>query len=144
MDSSLLPNLFLACMESPDRDSGKMHNRTRARFNRGDEKIINAMAKFASFAEEAKYSLKSGDHSRFGELMNMNFDLRRRIYGDDVIGERNLQMIEIARCHGAPVKFPGSGGAVIGMCDSDEQYGKLRISYLSQGFRFARVDPQRL
>ncbi len=40
----------------------------------------------------------------------------RGIYGDAALGEANLQMIEIARQYGAAAKFPGSGGAVVGMC----------------------------
>jgi glucuronokinase len=74
----------------------------------------------------------------------MNFDLRRKIYGDDIIGEENLQMIRIARSLGAPAKFPGSGGAVIGMYENEDQYNRLRASYLGQEFRFAKVNPQTL
>ena len=107
-----------------------MHNKTRFRFNRGDREIVDAMTIFARYAVEAKQALEEGDHKRFGELMNMNFDLRKKIYGDDAIGERNLQMIETARCLDAPVKFPGSGGAVIGMYEDEEQYSKLEEAYL--------------
>ncbi len=139
MDSSLLPNLFLACMESSGKESGKMHNKTRFRFNRGDREIVDAMVTFANYAVEAKQALEEGGHKRFGELMTMNFDLRRKIYGDDAIGERNLQMIETARCLDAPVKFPGSGGAVIGIYEDEEQYSKLEEAYLTQGFKFAKA-----
>ena len=142
IDSSLLPNLFLAYMGYSGKDSGKMHNEVRFRFSRGDREIIDAMATFADYAVEAKQALEEGVHKRFGELMNMNFDLRRKIYGDDAIGERNLQMIEIARGLGASVKFPGSGGAVIGMYEDEKQCDKLREAYLSQGFKFANVDVQ--
>jgi glucuronokinase len=141
MDSRLLPNLFLAYTYNPGKDSGKMHNEVRFRFNQGDEEIINAMATFASYAQEAKHALEERDHKRFGELMNMNFDLRRKVYGDKVIGEESLRMIEIARSLGATSKFPGSGGAVIGMYEDEEHYEKLRGAYLSHGFRFTRVVP---
>jgi glucuronokinase len=144
MDSSLLPNLFLAYMEGSGKDSGKMHNEVRFRFNRGDMEIINAMAAFADLAREGKQALEEGDRKRFGVLMNMNFDLRRRVYGDDVIGKRNVQMVEIARGLGAPAKFPGSGGAVIGMYEDEEQYRKLKTAYLNQGFKFAEANPQKL
>jgi glucuronokinase len=144
MDSDLLPNLFLACVCGSGKDSGKMHNETRFRFNRGDREIIDAMAMFARFACEAKQALEEEDHKRFGVLMNMNFDLRRKIYGDVAIGKSNLQMIEISRSLGAPVKFPGSGGAVIGMYEDEEQYRRLKKTFLNQGFRFAKVEPQRL
>ena len=106
MDSSLLPNLFLAYMEASGKDSGKMHNEVRFRFNQGDREIIDAMATFASYAVEAKQALEEGDKRHFGVLMNVNFDLRRKIYGDDAIGKRNLQLIEIARGLGAPGLLP--------------------------------------
>ena len=141
MDSRLIPNLFLVYTENPGKDSGKMHNEVRFRFNQGDKDIINAMATFASYAQEAKDALKEKDHRRFGELMNMNFDLRRKIYGDKVIGEESLRMIEIARKLSATSKFPGSGGAVIGMYEDENHYERLKEAYLSNGFRFTRVIP---
>jgi glucuronokinase len=141
MDSRLIPNLFLVYTENPGKDSGKMHNEVRFRFNQGDKEIINAMATFASYAQEAKETLNAKDHKRFGELMNMNFDLRRKIYGDKVIGEESLRMIEIARKLGATSKFPGSGGAVIGMYEDENQYEKLKEAYVSNGFRFTKVLP---
>ena len=69
----------------------------------------------------------------------MNFDLRRKIYGDSTIGERNLRMIEIARSLGAPAKFPGSGGAAVGIYEDTEQCNKLKQAYLEQGYRFTKV-----
>ena len=62
---------------------------------------------------------------RLAEVMNENFDTRREIYGDPALGEANLQMVNIARKHGSAVKFPGSGGAVIGLClDQEKQVGE--------------------
>ena len=141
MDSRLIPNLFLVYTENPGKDSGKMHNEVRFRFNQGDKEIINAMATFASYAQEAKDALNKKDHKRFGELMNMNFDLRRKIYGDKVIGEESLRMVEIARKLGATSKFPGSGGAVIGMYEDENHYEILKEAYVSNGFRFTKVVP---
>lgn len=144
MDSALIPQLFLAWIEGSGKDSGKMHNQIRFRFNQGDMEVTEAMAEFADFACEAKQALEKGDRRRFGELMNMNFDLRRKLYGDDVIGAKNLQMINIARGMGAPAKFPGSGGAIIGMYENEEQCRKLEKSYLGSGFSFTRVKLQKL
>jgi len=53
-------------------------------------------------------------------------------------------MIEISRSLGAPAKFPGSGGAVIGVYEDEEQYRKLKKAFLDHGFRFAKIEPQRL
>ena len=52
-------------------------------------------------------------------------------------------MIETARDLGAPVKFPGSGGAVVGIYEDEEQYDRLRAAYLSQGLKFVRANPQK-
>jgi len=71
----------------------------------------------------------------------MNFDLRRKIYGNKVIGEESLRMIEIARKLGATSKFSGSGGAVISMYEDESQYEKLKEAYVSNGFRFTKVVP---
>ncbi len=141
MDTKLLPNFFLAYVEKSGKDSGKMHNEIRFRFNQGDKEIINAMATFASYAQEAKHALEERDYKRFGELMNMNFQLRRKIYGDKALGENNLKMIEIARKHGAPAKFPGSGGAIIGIYEDESQLKDLERSYKNEGFRFTKVVP---
>lgn len=144
MNSALLPNLFLAFMCGSGKDSGKMHNEMRFRFNREDREVKDAMATFAKFACEAKQALEEGDHKHCGVLMNMNFDLRRKIYGDAAIGKSNLQMIEIARSLGAPAKFPGSGGAVIGMYEDEEQYRRLMKAYLNAGYKFAKVEPHKV
>ena len=58
---------------------------------------------------------------RLSALMNKNFDTRRRIYGDQVLGEANLEMVEIARAHGSCAKFAGSGGAVFGICSDGDK-----------------------
>ncbi len=139
LDSNLLPDLFVAYMEGSGEDSGKMHNPVKFRFNQGDREIIDAMAKFADYALEARQALEEKDHRRFGMLMNANFDLRRKVYGDSAIGKKNLQMIDIAHSLGAPAKFPGSGGAVVGIYSDAEQYSKLKQAYLSQGYRFTKV-----
>ncbi len=42
--------------------------------------------------------------------------IRRQMYGDEVVDKGNLKMVEIARRHNSAAKFPGSGGAVFGLC----------------------------
>jgi glucuronokinase len=49
----------------------------------------------------------------WAELMNKNFDIRRRLYGGDAIGEANLDMVATVRQFGAGAKLAGSGGAVL-------------------------------
>jgi hypothetical protein len=54
----------------------------------------------------------------WAQLMRFNFDNRRRLFGDAALGKDNIRMIEIARESGASGKFPGSGGAILGVVDA--------------------------
>jgi glucuronokinase len=102
------------------------------------------MKKFASYAEEAKDAIGRDDH-RLAHLMNENFNLRRQLYGDDVIGEQNITMINLARSHGMAAKFCGSGGCIVGMhCGPSEKreddIWKFRCALVRKGLIFAFCD----
>ena len=129
-----LPNFFVAYSSNFGRDSGRMHNPIRQRFDAGDYAVLSAMATFADYATNARKALLNGDFIELGKLMRLNFALRREIYGDAIIGKCNLKLISIAERFGLPVKFPGSGGSVIGLYDSQNQLDDLRHEYKCSGF----------
>lgn len=131
-----LPDFFLAFLERGE-ESNKFHSNLRYRYERGEKEIIEAMKVFASFTEKAKEALEKKDYSELGKLMNANFDLRREIMGDEVIGEKNIEMVEIARDLGSPAKFSGSGGAVVGLIR--DNFLELKRAYESRGFNIIRV-----
>lgn len=137
----LLPPLYLAYIPHSTTTSGKAHNLVHYRFQNGDREVIDGMRRFAEYTDEALEALEHGDIDRFGELMDSNFDLRRRIYGDDVIGEENLEMIEIARGFGLPAKFTGSGGAITGVVRDEERVSEIAAAFEQRGYLFLRVTP---
>lgn len=147
LDVSLLPKLWLSYVADPE-DSGKVHSTVKQRFMNGDTEIVEAMHNFASFTEQARLSLETGDHKKFAELMSSNFNLRRKTYGDAVVGAANLKMIEIARKHNCAAKFPGSGGAIVGMWNGEDSASmiqdliKLRRELESEGFVFLELVPK--
>ncbi|MGD8237998.1 MAG: hypothetical protein PVH68_05565 [Armatimonadota bacterium] len=140
LDVQLLPRLALAYVPEP-KDSGKFHSDVRYRFEQGDTEVVEAMRTFAEYTDAARAALDAGDHERFGELMNENFDLRRRIYGDEAIGAKNLEMIELARSFGMPAKFSGSGGAIIMICEDDDVFSAAQEAFLERGFIFMHAEP---
>ena len=81
----------------------------------GDEEVVAGMQKFATLTDKATEAILKQDWSTLAELMNENFDLRRQLYSDAVLGDENLRMVSLGRSLGAAVKFPGSGGAVLGI-----------------------------
>lgn len=57
--------------------------------------------------------MRPGPRCRARARPQANFALRRSIYGDAAVGERNIEMVDTARALGLAAKFTGSGGACI-------------------------------
>ncbi|XP_022774363.1 glucuronokinase 1-like isoform X2 [Durio zibethinus] len=123
MDISLLPPLHVIYAENPS-DSGKVHSTVRQRWLNGDEFIISSMTEVANIAEGQSVILEK-NYPKLAELMNRNFDLRRRMFGDECLGALNIEMVEVARRVGAASKFTGSGGAVVVFCPDGPSQVKL-------------------
>lgn len=138
IDSNLMPALFLVYSDQRS-ESGKIHSDVRYRYSSGDPEVVEAMRTFASYAEQVKEALLRRHNEVIEELMNKNFDLRRKIYGDQVIGDQNLRMIQIARGLGLPSKFAGSGGAVIGTYKSQAEFEALKRAYKEAGFECVKA-----
>ena len=102
-----LPKFFLAYLTDPS-DSGRIHSDVYAKWSKGDQDVIEGMKMFGSLTLEAREALLQGNWPRLGELMDCNFQTRQSIYGQACLGSKNLQMIEIAKRHGAFCKFPGT------------------------------------
>ncbi|XVE67847.1 hypothetical protein DITRI_Ditri09bG0020800 [Diplodiscus trichospermus] len=124
MDISLLPPLHLIYAENPS-DSGKVHSTVRQRWLNGDEFIISSMKEVANIAAEGQSVILEKNYQKLAELMNRNFDLRRRMFGDECLGAINIDMVEVARRVGAASKFTGSGGAVVVFCPEGPSQVKL-------------------
>ena len=138
LDSSLIPNLFLAYLSQPV-DSGKVHSNLKYRYQQNDQQVVTAMKTFAQYASQCKEALSHQDVDQVSHLMDQNFDLRRKILGDHVIGKENLEMINIARHCGCAAKFSGSGGAIIGLYQTQEQFEELENLYRQHGFAFTKI-----
>src|SRR6266851_1659531 len=123
LDPALLPPIYIAYKDDVSEPTEVFHNDIRARYNRGEVKVIEAMKKFADLAAQARDALLSGDKHRFALLMNENFDTRRSIYQ---LPAAQVEMVEIARRAGASAKFAGSGGAIIGSCQDNAMFEELR------------------
>ncbi|KAF5834847.1 ribosomal protein S5 domain 2-type protein [Dunaliella salina] len=140
LDPKLLPPLDLIWADSPS-ESGKVHSRVRQRWMDGDPEIVQGMQQAAKCAEEGRVALQDGNWPKIAHLMNTNFDLRRKMFGDAVIGEANIKMVEVARSVGAACKFAGSGGAVVAFCPLGvEQRHSLQQAATNNGFHIAPVE----
>ncbi|KAE8706268.1 putative glucuronokinase 2 [Hibiscus syriacus] len=110
MDVTLLPPLHLIYAENPS-DSGKVHSTVWQRWHDGDEFIISTMKEVADIAAKGQSVILQKNWRRLAELMNRNFELRRRMFGDKCLGDLNINGGGGSGV-GAASKFTGSGGAV--------------------------------
>ncbi len=122
MPVTLLPPLYIAYHCSLSEPTEVFHNDIRGRFDRGEEKVVDAMKHFAKLAECGREALLQNDTQRLAQLMDENFNTRRSIYH---LAPWQIQMVEVARQCGASAKFAGSGGAIIGTYDGEGTYQKL-------------------
>lgn len=127
---NLLPNLYIAYNNSLSEPTEVFHNDIAGRFNRGEEKVVNAMKHFAKLAELGREALVKGDVKRLGELIDENFDTRLSIFE---LARWQVQMVEVARKCGASAKFAGSGGTIIGIYRDEAMFEKLSIELAKIG-----------
>jgi glucuronokinase len=120
----LLPPLYVAFKTKLGEGTEVPHNDIRKRWNSGDKEVHDAMQTWASLAQQARDLLVAGRGSELAPLLDANFDLRRRIYGDKM-GLGNIQMVETARSVGCSAKFTGSGGAIVGTYQDEAMFEKL-------------------
>ena len=142
IDPELLPPLFVAFDPRGGEPSGNAHGALRARWDAGDEDLRRIMAEFRGLVDAGVEALEQGDHGRFAELMNRNFDMRSSFFP---IADRDREMVAIARELAASGKLCGSGGAIVGQLRDAADVGRLQEAYDAGGYclvrpRWARDD----
>ncbi|MFC5407844.1 mevalonate kinase [Larkinella bovis] len=125
IDPRLLPKLYIAYKTSLGKQSGRIHNDVRSRWDKGEELVVKTLQEIADVARQGREALMTHEEAQLHELVNQNFDLRRRIYN---ISESNLEMISAARRIGASASFAGSGGAIVGIYKDDDMLNRLFVT----------------
>jgi len=142
LNSRLLPRFGLAYLAEEHlgvRESGRVHAEVRYRWEQGDPEARRTMRAIARCAEAGREALRERDYGRLGKLMDRNFDLRRRVFGDAVLGEHNIAMIEIAREAGLSARLPGSSGAALVLLKNREAERAVTSAYQDAGYRYVSV-----
>jgi len=117
-----LPPVYIAYRTDMAESSDVFHNDIRGRHNRGEPEVVEAMKFWADLTLRARAALLTGRAGELTELMNANFDRRRKIYQ---IHPDNIAMVEAARSVGASSKFTGSGGAIVGTFRDEKMFSEL-------------------
>ncbi len=115
-------NVFIAYKEELGKVSGTVLNDIYVRYHQGEALVVETLEEIASLAEIGKEKIISQDLDGLSQLINQNFDLRRKIMN---ISAENLQMVETARACGASAKFSGSGGSIVGLYKNENMLMRL-------------------
>jgi len=132
LDPALLPPVYIAYRTDLSEPTEVVHNDLRDRYERGDADVREAMQRVADLVVEATESLSRHDATRLGQLIDENFDLRRRMCR---IPAGQVEMVEQARRAGATAKFAGSGGAIIGTYPDRSTFAELARAMAAIGCR---------
>jgi len=124
LDPQLLPPLYVAFKDKLGEGTEVPHNDIRKRWLAGDKDVHDAMKQWASLAQEVRDRIVVGKGHTIAPLLDANFDLRRKIYGN-MMAEGNVQMVEAARKVGCSAKFTGSGGAIVGTYENEAMFEAL-------------------
>ena len=135
LDPGLLPPLYLAYRTSLSEGSEVVHNDLRHRYETGEPAVLEAMQRWASYAEEGRKAILEGDVKRLSELMDANYDLRSRTIR---ISEGNREMVNAARRAGVCANFAGSGGAIVGCCGDESTFRRLQDELREKGIAVIR------
>lgn len=101
------------CPHVAGGDSGGVHSTVRERWTNRDPALVEGMKTLGGYADRTVACLRAGDFGGLAELMDLNFAMRRRLYGDDVVGATNITAVGLANKLGFAAKFTGSGGAIL-------------------------------
>lgn len=134
IDPALLPPLYIAWREDAGQPSGHVHGGVEA----GEGELREVMKRIAQLARSGRDALLGGRRDELGELMLENFELRRSLYDLD---PRHVRMIELAREHGAPANYAGSGGAIVGLAPEDARFRELEAALRGEGCQVLRPTP---
>ncbi len=130
LDTKLLPPLYVAYSLDEGEPTEVFHNDLRSRYEAGEASVVNAMQEFAELSDRAVCALTQSDHGLFSMLMDKNFDLRQSI---STLNTQHVAMIEAARACGVSAKYAGSGGAIVGVCESEATFKQLKVNLESMG-----------
>ncbi len=114
---------YIAFRENLAEGSETVHNDLAERFANREKEVLIAMAQWSQLTDDFLAALESANRARIHELINRNFDIRQSIMDVD---PGQIELIEFAREAGMSAKFTGSGGAVIGTFNTDDELMKLR------------------
>ena len=137
LDATLLPLVFVAYREDLSEGTEVYHNDLRARWQRGEPDVMEAIQFWAELTVTFRKAMETGDLAAMHRTLNANFDKRASLYD---VGDGNRDLVETARRCGASAQFCGSGGAIVGIYEDEAMFAQIEQSFAPKGIRVIKPD----
>jgi len=137
LDTALLPPIYIAYRADLSEGTEVYHSDLRARWNRGEPEVVEAMKYWADLTVKFREALLQDDRPAMHRVINANFDRRASLYD---VGEGNRDMVATARRAGASAHFAGSGGAIAGIYDDEAMFRRLEEAFAPKGIKVVKPD----
>ena len=137
LDPGLLPPLFIAYRTDLSEISGVVHSDLRARWAAGDQAVLDGITRLGEIALEGRSCLIERNPARLAQLMDENFDQRAKMIRLD---SRNVEMVMLARRHGAAAHYAGSGGSILGVYRDESHFEELSKAFSAVGCATIKPD----
>lgn len=108
---------FVLAYTGVSHSSDSVHRPIRERWLSGESAVVDGYARVAEIGVEGKSALQRSDWPRFGELMNENHDIQRRLGGSGESNERLIAAALAAGALGAKLAGAGDGGTIVALTD---------------------------
>jgi glucuronokinase len=105
-----LPSLLLGWLPAAGAPSGAYHSDLRARFDRGEPAVVDAMARLRAHGLAAAAAIRAGDHAALAAAMDGSYDARAEL---GPLDPRHAALVAAARAAGLSANYAGSGGAIV-------------------------------
>jgi galactokinase/mevalonate kinase-like predicted kinase len=111
---------FVLAFTGVAHHSGSVHAPIRARWERGEPRVVAAYRRMAAIAREGKAALLHADWPALGTLMGENHALTRELGGSGEANERLIDAALRAGALGAKLAGAGGGGTIVALWPGDD------------------------
>jgi len=126
LDGSSLKGLYIAYSTRLSQGTEILHSDLRSRWKKGDKAVVQAMKDWADLTDRFVAAMEAGNRKEMHACLNQNFDIRDALVD---VGDGNKEMVKTAREAGASAKFAGSGGAIVGLYDSEDSFKAMKKAF---------------
>ncbi|GJQ15714.1 hypothetical protein GpartN1_g7505.t1 [Galdieria partita] len=134
-----LPDMYLAWLPR-GKFSGTIHSNLGTRWRNKEPLVLEIMHSLGELADKLRQDWNDLDAQQLANYVDTNFEYRRQLLGNQVIGQGTLEMVEWARWCGMSAKLVGSGGAILCVSPTPLPLWKIEQAFHDKNVSFCKLE----